>query len=79
MNVGDPNTQTSSKWNTKTSRKTQKTGSFLITKLRPWENSIQLNNRFNALAVDEQSVHEVELNVLSQGTTLPLENQIQSI
>ena len=70
---GDPSTQTTAKWNTKTSefeKQSQKTES---SKLPPGENTIQLNNRFNALAVDE-SVHEVEPNVLSQGQISPLEN-----
>ena len=72
---GDQGTQTSAKWNTKTSefaKRTQKTGSFLTAKLPPRGNTIQQNNRFNALTVDEQSVHEVEPNVPSQGTTRPL-------
>ena len=42
-------------------------------KLPPGENTIQLNNGFNALAVDG-SVHEVEPNVPSQGQISPLEN-----
>ena len=70
---GDPSTQTTAKWNTKTpefEKQSQKTES---SKLPPGENTIQLNNRFNALAVDE-SVHEVEPNVLSQGQISPLEN-----
>ena len=70
---GDPSTQTTAKWNTKTSefeKQSQKTES---SKLPPGENTTQLNNRFNALAVDE-SVHEVEPNVLSQGQISPLEN-----
>ena len=70
---GDPSTQTTAKWNTKTSefeKQSQKTES---SKLPPGENTIQLNNRFNALAVNE-SVHEVEPNVLSQGQISPLEN-----
>ena len=70
---GDPSTQTTAKWNTKTSefeKQSQKTES---SKLPPGENTIQLNNRFNALAVDE-SVHEVEPNVVSHGQISPLEN-----
>ena len=73
---GDPSTQTTAKWNIKTSefaKQSQKTGSYPIAKLPSGENTIPLNNRFNVLAVDE-SIHEVESNVLSQGQISPPEN-----
>ena len=47
---GDPSTQTTAKWNTKTSefeKQSQKTES---SKLPPGENTIQLNNRFNPIS-----------------------------
>ena len=49
---GDPSTQTTAKWNIKTSeyaKQSQKTGSYPIAKLPPGENTIPLNNRFNVI------------------------------
>lgn len=48
----------------------EKTGSNSTTKLPSRENAVQLNNRFNVLAVDD-SADEAELIVLSQGITSP--------